>query len=172
MVLVDTHCGWFVDWVRDVDPKKPGLDFVRELDVLGGWFGTGKDTPAVPPGLKFSAGVPDGLPPPVASLTGGQWMDEVFPWMMPVVYDGPKRSLAKGNPSAATLTCTAKTGIFKGSFKLYYDGWDAKGKLQRKAVNVPYTGAMVPDNGELRGLGTGTATIGNVKYGMPVFLEQ
>ncbi|MCL1856770.1 MAG: hypothetical protein FWF84_03895, partial [Kiritimatiellaeota bacterium] len=29
-VRVDTACGWHVDWVRDPDPKKPGLDFARE----------------------------------------------------------------------------------------------------------------------------------------------
>jgi len=185
-IRVDSLYGWFVDWVCE-DPKKP--NFWRELDVLGGYFGDGKNPVMPPPGLKFSADVPSGLPPPVPGLTGGMWIDTVFPWMMPITYDGLKLSLAKGvtpkipkgetaydytgvNPSLATLSYTAKTGIFKGSFKLYYDGVDPKnGKLQHKTVNVPYTGVMVPDNGVLTGLGTGTATINKVKHGIPVFLE-
>jgi len=189
-VRVDTDYDWFVDWVREeTDPKKTDLNFTRELDVLGGYFGTGKDTPTVPSGLKFSADVPDDLPPPVPGLTGGMWIDEAFPLGLEVVYgNSGKLSLEKGvapkvpkggtaydysgvNTANTTLSYTAKTGIFKGSFKLYYDGWDAKGKLQHKTVNVPYTGVMVPDNGVLTGLGTGTATINKVKHGIPVFLE-
>jgi len=76
------------------------------------------------------------------------------------------------NPSLATLSYTPKTGIFKGSFKLYYDGIDPKNnKLQHKTIGVSYTGVMVPDGGELRGLGTGSATINKVKHGVPVRLE-
>jgi len=62
--------------------------------------------------------------------------------------------------------------LFKGAFKMYYDGDDAKsGKLQHKTFSVSYTGAMVPQDGELRGMGTGTTTINKEKVGIPVRME-
>ena len=76
------------------------------------------------------------------------------------------------NPSAATLTYTAKTGLFKGTFKLYYDGFDAKGALQHKTVSVSYAGVMIPQGNTFIGLGAGTATINKQKVGMPVFLTR
>jgi len=111
-------------------------------------------------------------------------MNEAFPSGLIVFRDGLKLSLMKEpapkktgtvydysgfNPSTATLAYTAKTGGFKGTFKLYYDGLDAKG-LQHKIVSVSYSGVMVPQSGSLIGLGTGTATI-KQKVGMPVYLE-
>ncbi|MCL1921913.1 MAG: hypothetical protein FWG50_12720, partial [Kiritimatiellaeota bacterium] len=75
------------------------------------------------------------------------------------------------NPSLATLSYTAKTGVFKGSFKLYYDGYSAKGALAHKAASVSYSGVMVPHEGGLIGLGTGTATINKQKVGLPVYLR-
>ena len=88
--------------------------------------------------------------------------------------NGTKLSLEKGvlNPSLATLTYTAKTGVFKGSFKLYYEGDGTKGKSQRKTASVSYTGIMVPDSGEMRGLGTGTVTVNKEKYRIGVCLEK
>ena len=175
VIRVDTDYEWYVDWVRDVDPKKPGLDFVHELYVLGGYFGNGKGNNAliVPSGMSFSADVPV-LPLLVA---GGAWREEWYPTGLQVTPKGVgnslKLELPKGqflNPSGATLTYTAKTGIFKGSFKLYC-GPDAKGK--DKAASVSYTGAMVPSgSGALIGLGTGTTTINKVKYGVGVEIAK
>ncbi|MCL2104889.1 MAG: DUF5123 domain-containing protein [Kiritimatiellaeota bacterium] len=189
MILVDTDYGWRVDWVRDTDPKKPGEEFARELDVMGGRFGDGKLAPPVSGGLVFGAGVPEDLPVPVADLTG-VWVDAAFPWGLEVVYGANgKLSLAKGaapkrpkgeaaydysglNPSCATLSYTAKTGVFKGKFSLYYDGTDARGALQHKTVSVPYSGVMVPLDGGLTGLGTGTATVNKRKFPIPVYLAK
>ena len=62
--------------------------------------------------------------------------------------------------SGLKLTFTAKTGLFKGSFKVY--AIDAKGKL--KSFSATVNGVVVD------GLGYGTATI--KKFGsVPVTIE-
>ncbi|MCL1921011.1 MAG: InlB B-repeat-containing protein [Kiritimatiellaeota bacterium] len=192
-VLVDTEYGWLVDWVC-ADPNKGG-PFAYALDVLGGRFGDGKAAVAPPSGLAFSADcgwLAGTLALQWDGLTGGRWMEEAFPWELPVTPNGLKLSLDKGiapkkpkgaaeydyetvrgrNPSLATLSYTAKTGVFKGNFNLYYDGLNAKGALQHKTVSVPYSGLMVPHEGGLIGLGTGTATINKQKCGIPICLRQ
>ena len=138
----------------------------------------------------FSAAVPEPLPLPAAGLAGA-WMGEAFPWEMAVTIGGtataPKWSLppatapkkvggsygySGANPSSATLTYTAKTGLFKGSFKMYYDGVDAKGKAQHKTASVSYNGVVVPaEGGGFIGLGSGAATINKQKITFPVFFE-
>ena len=50
----------------------------------------------------------------------------------------------EANPTSATLSYAAKTGIFKGKFSLYYDYRDAAGRLQHKTVPVPYAGVLTP----------------------------
>jgi len=160
-VRVDTDNNWLVNW-------KKGSGVPNMLDVVGGYFGDGKGYNAhrVPSGLKFSAYLPDGLRPPM-----GAWL-HYYPMDVNVEYSGSgnslKLSLPKGSPSGATLSYTAKTGVFKGSFKLNY-GPDAKGK--HKAVSVPYTGVMVPQDNTLIGLGTGTVTINKAKHGIPVWMQ-
>ena len=188
IIRVDSDYGWFVGWVCD-DSKK--TRFAHDLNVLGGYFGDGKTAPAVSGISVFSASVPEPLPLPAAGLAGA-WMDEAFPWEMAVTIGGtaatPKWSLpaataptksgegynySGANPSSATLTYTAKTGLFKGSFKLYFDGVDAKGKAQHKTASVSYNGVVAPveGGGGFVGLGSGTATINKQKVPVPVFFE-
>jgi len=171
---VDTEWAWHVDWL--------GKDFVsRELGVVGGKFGDGRTGPALPAGLKFYADIPAALPSPVAGLAG-RWMHEGFPSGLELKANAtgkialdkgaaPKRSGAAydydvTNPSTATLTYTAKTWLFKGARKLYYDNADAS---QHKVVSVAYTGVMVPlGGGKFSGLGAGTVTLNKQKIGVPV----
>ncbi|MDD4019387.1 MAG: hypothetical protein PHV28_15770, partial [Kiritimatiellae bacterium] len=47
--------------------------------------------------------------------------------------------------AGATLSFTARTGIFKGKFTLYYDYYDLNGRFQHKTVSVPYAGVMLQD---------------------------
>ena len=47
------------------------------------------------------------------------------------------------NPANATLSFTARSGLFKGKFILFYD-YDLNGALQHKAVSVPYAGVLTP----------------------------
>jgi len=181
LVRVDADYGWCVDWVCG-DVKK-GV-FERELGVVGGaWTGGGWGQPP----YRFGASVPEELPPPVANLPGA-WVGEAFPRELAVTVSGAKWSLPKAtppkkagteydysgaNPSAATLAYTAKTGLFKGTFKLYWDGADAKGKAQHKTASVSYTGVLVPtEEGGFAGLGAGTATVNRQKVGIPVFLTE
>ena len=188
MLRVDTDYGWFIDWVS-ADPKK-GV-FNRPLDVCGGWYGTGA---ALKPSYLFSADVPT-LPPLVAGLAGGAWIDTKFPQDVPVTAAGGKLTMQKGiapkkpardaatpdyvydaiNPSCATLAYTAKTGIFKGGFKLYYAGDGARG-FQHKAASVSYVGVLTPTRDAAyaacpKGLGSGTVKIGQEKAGISVELE-
>ena len=181
LVRVDADYGWCVDWVCG-DVKK-GV-FERELGVAGGaWTGGGWGQPP----YRFGASVPEELPPPAAGLEGG-WVSEAFPRELAVTVSGAKWSLPKAtapkkagteydysgaNPSAARLAYTAKTGLFKGTFKLYWDGADAKGKAQHKTAGVSYTGVLVPtEEGGFTGLGAGTATVNKQKVGIPVFLTE
>jgi hypothetical protein len=188
LIRVDTACGWSVDWVYD-DPKKAPADlFARTLATVGGvWPGIAAEPPTV-----FSVGWVDDLPPPASGLSG-HWVAETFPWDMPVSASGakwtlpkavaPKKIALKGvtpyydysgeNSSCATLAYTAKTGLFRGAFKLYYDGYDARGALQHKTVAAAYTGVMVPtEGGGAAGIGTATVTVNRQKVGMPVFLDR
>jgi hypothetical protein len=186
VIRVDTGYGWFVDWVCG-DPKK-GV-FEKELDVVGGWFGGAATVSGRP--LYLCAAAPEDLPPPAASLDGG-WVSAAFPWEPPVTVSGAKWSLPKAtapkkvgeaydysgvNPSGATLSYAAKTGLFKGAFKLYCDGLDAKGKPQHQAVSVSYAGVLTPVRDAAFaewpvGLGAGTATVDRQKKTIPVFLAE
>ena len=186
-IRVDTDYGWFVDW--DCQDAKKGGPFTRELYVLGGRFGDGKAAQNPPTGLRFSASVPTAdLPAPVQGLENAGWVTDAYPWEMPVTVNGVKLSLLpattpkKGvnndylyvgdNLSSAKLTYTAKTGLFKGSYKLYYDGLNGKGIIQHKTASVSYAGVLVPmDDGTRTGYGTGLTTINKVKVGMPVYLD-
>jgi len=191
-VVVDKEAGRFADWIRE------GV-FNRRLDALGGRFTDGKAVPALPRDLVFGASLPEDLPAPVTGLVEGWWVDGAFPWELPVQYNVLKLSLPKAtppkkisvkgetpyydyeiinpatglsNPSGATLSYTAKTGLFKGSFKMYYDGFNAKNALQHKTVSVPYTGVMVPREGGMAGFGSGTATVNKQKIGIPVRIGE
>jgi len=162
-VRVDADNGWLVDW------KKASSSVPDRLDVLGGYFGNGK-LPRMPDApLRFNADVPE-LPP---LFMGGVWVEDSYLTGLSVMPSGQKLVLPPKNSSGAKITYTAKTGVFKGSFKLYCEGVDtAKGKHQSKTASVSYSGVMVPDNGELIGLGTGTVTINKVKYGIPVWISR
>ena len=188
VLRVDTDYGWYIDWTS-ADPKKGVFD--RALDVCGGWYGTGA---ALAPSYLFSADVPADLPPFIAGLTGGAWMSAAFPSDMPVAAAAGKFTLPKAdtlkkpakdapqeydysgaNPSGTKLTFTAKTGIFKGSFKLYYDGMGLRG-LQHKAASASYIGVLTPTRDAAYaasplGLGSGTVKIGTQKIGISVRLD-
>jgi len=47
------------------------------------------------------------------------------------------------NSARATLSFNARTGIFNGSFRLYYD-YILNGRLVHKTVSVPYAGVLTP----------------------------
>jgi hypothetical protein len=87
-----------------------------------------------------------------------------------------------GNAALATLTFTAKTGIFKGKFNVYYD-YTLNDKPAHKAVSVPYAGVLTPVRDEAfadepAGLGhclvpdnEATAKTYKIKRSFPVTLD-
>ena len=160
-VRVDADNGWLVDW------KRASSSVPDRLDVLGGYFGDGK-TARMPVGpLWFSADVPTASLPSL--VPGGAWREDMYPTGLSVTINGLKLVLPPKNPSDAKITYTAKTGLFKGTFKLYC-GPDAKGK--DKAASASYAGMMVPVDGTLIGLGTGTTTVNKQKVGMAVWIGR
>ena len=112
---------------------------------------------------------------------GYELVEDYLPWEVSVAPKGTKWIVADGvkagqikmdkdgevydakesdNPSGLKLTFTAKTGLFKGSFKVY--AIDAKGKL--KSFSATVHGIVVD------GLGYGTATIKKIGS-VPVAIE-
>ena len=151
-VTTDRDSGWFIRW------KNPGSGpdgFEMLLDACGGFYGTGAalasaylftvEMGIVPyhhaEGASEWAAAPDAVPVPPkgSSLTILQAAkprkvtEEVRTWYE---YD-------ETNPANATLSFTARTGLFKGGFSLCYD-YEAGGKLIHKAVSVPYAGVLTP----------------------------
>ena len=185
ILRVDTANGWYIDWTLADATARP-------LDICGGWYGTGVafDKPA----YLFSADVPE-LPPLVDGLKDAAWVTDAFPQDVEVTAASGKLTIAKAaaakkpakdaepsdyiydeaNPSCATISHTAKTGIFKGSFKLYHTGM-SNGAFQHKTANASYTGILIPTRDAAYaawplGLGTGTVKIGSEKVEISVELE-
>jgi len=165
--------------------------FSHELDVTGGYFGDGMNAPELPGKLLIVAYKNGTLPTPVSNLADGKWMPDsswyYFLMNVPRTGTGNNTKLSLGsatppkkigtthfeydgaNPCAVTISYTPKTGLFKGSFKLYYEGFDAKG-VKLMTFNVPYSGVMV--NGKGPGYGVGTATIDKQKFSIPIFMME
>ena len=202
IIRTDKDHGWYVDWVRDADPKKPGVDFVREMEVLGGWFSTGKVAWFLPNVCLLGIEPQDILPAPANNLVSVLWTySDYVPvssaytvdWKnytytnvtytpskpIPPVFrkDLDAYDYSDDNISCMKLSYTAKTGVFKGSFKMYCDSKDINGKRYHKAVNVPYTGVMIPIRDTpfatcAVGWGVGTATINKQKVPVGVWLWE
>lgn len=150
-VVTDHDNGWCVRW------EKPGAGpdgFSELLDACGGWYGT---VPALANDYLFGADV---LNVPY-HFTGGvaDVVAEALPAWLGVTVAGSRMTMVKGsrpvkgadgaylyageNCSLATLSFTARTGVFKGNFSLYYD-YELNGKPQHRTVRVPYVGILTP----------------------------
>ncbi|MDD4017308.1 MAG: hypothetical protein PHV28_05120 [Kiritimatiellae bacterium] len=152
---------------------KPGLGpdgFQMILDVCGGyyrsmthgWYFFGWNygpAPALAAGYLFYGDDPLGA---MYHTPGGpaDYVAEAVPQAIGVATLGTRLVMDKGvkpvksadgtyaypagNSAMAVLRLTAKTGIFKGSFKLYSDYTSAAGKPVHKAVRVSYAGVLTP----------------------------
>ena len=139
VIRTDRDDGWFAR-VRKADGS------VREFDVAGGFY-----NPALVGASSvygFSAHVVDPL---AVAVPGGVLLAAANGKL---VLAGkatmPKLDKATGayvydplNPAQATFTFTPRTGLFKGTFKLWHDTLGANGKLTHKAVSVPHAGVIV-----------------------------
>jgi uncharacterized repeat protein (TIGR02543 family) len=200
VIRVDTANGWFVDWVCQ-DPKKETFAYASE-SVVGGWFGDGKNVPQGVSLTGLTFGMHDiwwwYIAPDKPFLRSNWWESEAWP-LLPVTANNATLSLPKAtppmkigkgtrpqefwdsfgdNPSCTTLSYTAKTGVFKGTFKMYWVGWNANWDFQLgKTFSVPYTGLIIPTRdgdfaGRPLGLGVGTATVEKQKLPVSVFLKR
>ena len=151
-VRTDRAWDWRIRWEK---PGKGPDGFSLLLDACGGFYGTGQP---LAPTYYFSADVA----PLSYHYNGGTADWAMIPQAVTVTVSGAKLAITKatkpvkltengiswfeyggGNPAGATLTFTAKTGIIKGKFSLYYD-YPLNGRLTHKAVSVPYAGILAP----------------------------
>ena len=149
--MTDRDLGWFVRW------EKPGSGpdgFSELLDACGGYYNT---LPSLASNYLFGAEA-ENVPYYYTTSNAVGWVTNALPEEIGVTVAGTRMTMVKGvspkkvsgvytyagvNASLATLTFTAKTGIFKGKFNVYYD-YDLKGRLQHKIVSVPYAGLLTP----------------------------
>jgi len=149
-LVTDRDLGWYVRWEN---PGKGPEGFSMLLDACGGWYGS---VPSLAAHYLFTAEVGDA---PYAYAGGAaDFAAEALPEGLGVTVAGLRLSLDKGakpvknadgsysyggNSSMAKLSFTPRTGLFKGSFSLYYD-YDSGGRPQHKTVVAPYAGALTP----------------------------
>lgn len=149
-VVTDRYLGWFIRW------ENPGAGpdgFSELLDACGGYYGT---APSLGAHYFFSAAANDSPCPYAGGMADLQ--SGALPNAIRVTADGPRLTMTRGtrppladgaydysaeNSSMATLTFSARTGIFKGRFSLYYD-YTANKRLKHKAITVSYAGVLTP----------------------------
>ncbi len=152
-VVTDRELGWLVRWDQS---KGAPSDFDEVLFVYGGYY---EKSPELLPLYLFSAR-PGRVPYPVS----GGFVDPVskaFPVEVPVAGSGARLSMEKGMPpyassgeyvypgensSMAKMSFSPSTGIFKGSFYVYYD-YEQNGWLRHVKVAVPYKGILIAGRG-------------------------
>jgi len=153
-VETDRDLGWFIRWEN---PGHSGPDGFRALlDACGGYY---SGTPSLAAHYFFGADAEDslfhhadGAEEPVLTPDG---VEVTAAAMRMTMEKGtkPRKVSEEGdvwyeyadvNPASATLTFTARTGLLKGKFSLYYDYYDASDRLVHKAVSVPYAGVLTP----------------------------
>ena len=149
-VVTDRNLGWFVRW------EKPGTGadgFSMMLNAVGGFYGT---TPSLAANYLFSAET-NGVRYHYANgATNSQ--PAALPDSLNVTANGSRLTLTRGrrppasnggydysaeNSAQASLSFTPRTGLFKGTFNLYYD-YVLEGRQVHKSVRVPYAGVLTP----------------------------
>jgi len=149
-VVTDRKLDWFVRWEK----VGTGADnFSMMLDASGGFYST---IPSLAAHYLFTAetnGVsyhytggatnnqPDALPENINVTANGSRLTITRGSRPPVtngIYD-----YSAENSAQATLSFSARTGIFKGSFNLYYD-YQQENLRPHKVVRVPYAGVLTP----------------------------
>jgi hypothetical protein len=140
--------------------------FTGLLDIRGGPYNN--KSPALQTRYMFESELDGDLA--AYHAAGEAWGCEFEPMDVPVNVTGSRMIIARGdrpvrireygetwyeyggeNPNMVTLNFTARTGIFRGNFTLYYDYYDERDRFQHKTVKVPYVGVMLqqPQTGRL-----------------------
>jgi hypothetical protein len=154
-IVTERDLGWFLRW------EKPGSGadgFSALLDACGGFYST---LDALSSYYRFSAGtneVPyyrNGVAvnvqpsfPSGISVAADNRRLVITQGIAPRLADGAYDYAASENSSLATLSFREATGVFSGSFKLYYDYTEHE-RLYHRAVTVQYSGVLVPRRSEV-----------------------
>ncbi|HOR98938.1 MAG TPA: leucine-rich repeat protein, partial [Kiritimatiellia bacterium] len=156
----EVYCGAETgESVRWENPGKGPDGFSGLLDMRGGAYDR---PPVLQTRYAFGAELDDDIC--AYHAAGEAWGCEFWPDEVPVDVTGSRMTIARGdrpvriredgetwyeyggvNPNMVTLSFTARTGIFKGNFTLYYDYTDERDRFQHKTVRVPYVGVMLQD---------------------------
>ena len=163
----EIYCG--VDTGESVRWEKPGKGpdgFTGLLGMVGGPYNN--KSPVLQTRYVFESAFDWDLA--AYHAAGEAWGCEFWPMDVPVDVTGSRMKIVRGdrpvrvredgetwyeygreNPNMVTLSFTARTGIFRGNFTLYYDYHDERGRFQHKTVKVPYAGVMLqnPETGRL-----------------------
>ncbi|MDD4443300.1 MAG: hypothetical protein PHX41_15495 [Kiritimatiellae bacterium] len=166
LVQTDRDLGWYLRWEyagRKSNGKsknvKNGADgFEMMLDACGGYYSS---LDAIASHYLFSAGAPVGV-----TYTSGASTGEFVADAIPVALDvtaasgglsipaGVRPTLVDGaydysgtNAALAKISGSARTGLFKGAFNVYFD-YTRKGKAAHYQSRVQYAGVLVPVRAE------------------------
>jgi hypothetical protein len=151
--VTDRELGWMIRWDC---ARGDARDFSLLLDLCGGRYAK---PPALAPAYRFSAEVAQVplLYPGGAAL----FAEEALPLGLPVTVSGTRVAMIRGrqpemtdgaydysgeNCALAKLSFSASTGLYKGTFNLYYDYLSGSRPRHRK-VTVRYAGILCPVRG-------------------------
>jgi uncharacterized repeat protein (TIGR02543 family) len=151
--VVDRELGWMIRWDCT---RGDTQDFSLLLDLCGGRY---VKPPVLAPAYRFSANVTQ-VP---LLYPGGTalFVEEALPIGLPVMVVGTRMTMVHGrqpkmtdgaydysgeNCALAKLSFSASTGIYKGTFSLYYD-YISGNRPRHKKVTVQYAGILCPVRG-------------------------
>jgi hypothetical protein len=159
IVATDRDLGWYARWensgTRGQGNSKNGRGgFQMLLDVCGGYYGTATAlassylfSAAEPVGVRYdsrsttedyvAAAIPTGIA--VMAVSGSLKM----PKGTSPVWDDGAYNYAGTNSAQATIVGSARTGLFKGMFNVYFD-FERNGRLAHRQDRVPYAGVLTP----------------------------
>lgn len=151
--ITDRELGWTIRWDR---ARGDAQDFSLLLDLCGGRYAK---PPALAPAYRFSVDI-EQVP---LLYPGGSalFAEEALPINLPVAVSGTRMTMVRGrqpqktdgaynyggeNCAQAKLSFSASTGIYKGTFSLYYD-YISGNRPRHKKVTVQYAGILCPVRG-------------------------
>lgn len=153
VAATDSAEGWYAAWAKQ---RGGADDFHMLMEVCGGrYIGIN----GFPDRLRFRADL--GPVPYYTRDAISEW--SIAPDGVPVTVSGNRLSAAKGNrphiddsgryqfsglnPTSTVLSGSLRNGLFKGTYKLYYE-WEAGERIMHKALVVPYRGVLVQERSE------------------------
>lgn len=151
VVVTDRANDWFVHWEN---PGKGADGFDLLLDACGGFY---SPTTALAASYRLTVDAA-----PTYWCAEGAVSPAAVPTAVPVAVAGTRMTLDRSakprkvttdgvttyeydavNPANVRLSFAARSGIFKGTFSLYYD-YEAADRLQHKTLRATYGGILVP----------------------------